>query len=63
MLGAVEDGKVRLIAGITKALSKKVKAGDLVNHVAKQVGGKGWRSAGYGPGRRRSARESRGGTG
>ena len=41
VLGAVEDGKVRLIAGITKALSKKVKAGDLVNHVAKQVGGKG----------------------
>lgn len=41
VLATVEDGKVRLIAGVTKILSKKLKAGDLVNHVAHQVGGKG----------------------
>lgn len=41
VLATVEDGKVRIIAGVTKALSKKLKAGELVNHVAHQVGGKG----------------------
>ncbi|MEM7469024.1 MAG: alanine--tRNA ligase [Pseudomonadota bacterium] len=41
VLGAIEDNKVRLIAGVTKALSKTLKAGELVNFVAKQVGGKG----------------------
>jgi alanyl-tRNA synthetase len=41
VLGAVADGKVTLIAGVTPDLTAKVKAGDLVNHVAKQVGGKG----------------------
>ncbi|NVK23727.1 MAG: alanine--tRNA ligase, partial [Gammaproteobacteria bacterium] len=41
MLAAVNDGKVSLIAGVTKDLVGKVKAGDLVNHVASQVGGKG----------------------
>ena len=41
VLASVEEGKVRLIAGVTKALSKSLKAGDLVNHVAHQVGGKG----------------------
>jgi alanyl-tRNA synthetase len=30
-----------LIAGVTADISGKVKAGDLVNHVAQQVGGKG----------------------
>ena len=30
-----------MIAGITKDLTDKVKAGELVAHVAKQVGGKG----------------------
>lgn len=33
--------KVSLVAGVTKDLTKKVKAGDLVNHVAQQVGGRG----------------------
>ena len=41
LLAAVNDGKVQLIAGITTDLTSKIKAGDLVNYVALQVGGKG----------------------
>ena len=41
VLGAVNDGKVALIAGVTSDLIGKVKAGELVNFVAQQVGGKG----------------------
>jgi alanyl-tRNA synthetase len=41
VLAAESDGKVSLVAGVTKDLTAKVKAGDLVNHVAQQVGGKG----------------------
>jgi len=41
VLGAVADGKVALIAGVTPDLVAKVKAGELVNFVAQQVGGKG----------------------
>ena len=41
VLSAVNDGKVSLIAGITSDLTDKMKAGDLVNFVAQQVGGKG----------------------
>jgi len=41
VLGSVADGKVTLIAGVTQDLTTKVKAGELVNHVAQQVGGKG----------------------
>ncbi|SHO55366.1 alanine--tRNA ligase [Vibrio quintilis] len=41
MLGNVSGDKVGLIAGVTKDLTAKVKAGDLVNMVAQQVGGKG----------------------
>src|SRR6185503_16143272 len=41
VLGAVIDGKVSLIAGVTNDLTAKVKAGELVNYVAQQVGGKG----------------------
>jgi alanyl-tRNA synthetase len=41
VLAAVEGGKVTLIAGVTADLTGKVKAGELVNHVAQQVGGKG----------------------
>ncbi|MDG2091267.1 MAG: alanine--tRNA ligase [Gammaproteobacteria bacterium] len=41
LLAAPTDGKVSLVAGVTKDLLKKVKAGDLVNSVAQQVGGKG----------------------
>ena len=41
VLGAVNDGKVSLIAGVTADLIGKLKAGELVNFVAQQVGGKG----------------------
>ena len=41
VLAAVEGGKVTLIAGVTADLTAKVKAGELVNFVAQQVGGKG----------------------
>ena len=41
MLANVNDGKIGLIAGVTKDLVGKVKAGDLVKMVAEQVGGKG----------------------
>ncbi|WP_019918696.1 alanine--tRNA ligase [Methyloversatilis discipulorum] len=41
VLAAVNDGKVSLIAGVTPDLTAKVKAGELVNFVAGQVGGKG----------------------
>jgi len=41
MLATANDGKVALIAGVTKDLIGQVKAGDLVNLVAQQVGGKG----------------------
>jgi alanyl-tRNA synthetase len=41
VLASVVDGKVTLIAGVTADLTGKVKAGDLVNMVAQQVGGKG----------------------
>jgi len=41
VLAAAEGPKVSLIAGVTADLTGKLKAGDLVNHVAQQVGGKG----------------------
>ncbi|WP_124381532.1 alanine--tRNA ligase [Ralstonia sp. SET104] len=41
VLGSVSDGKVALIAGVTADATAKVKAGELVNFVAQQVGGKG----------------------
>jgi alanyl-tRNA synthetase len=41
VLSAVSDGKVALVAGVTSDLTSKVKAGELVNFVAQQVGGKG----------------------
>jgi len=41
VLASVADGKVSLIAGVTADATSKVKAGELVNFVAKQVGGKG----------------------
>ncbi|MBK9160489.1 MAG: alanine--tRNA ligase [Nitrosomonadales bacterium] len=41
VLAAVNDGKVSLIAGVTQDATAKVKAGELVNFVAQQVGGKG----------------------
>ena len=41
VLASVNDGKVSLAAGVTADLIGKLKAGDLVNFVAGQVGGKG----------------------
>ncbi len=41
VLATVEEGKVRLVAGVTAAETARIKAGDLVNMVAQQVGGKG----------------------
>ena len=35
------EGKVRLAAGVSKDATSRIRAGDLVNHVAHQVGGKG----------------------
>lgn len=40
-LGLANSGKVNLITGVTKDLVKQFKAGELVNHLAAQVGGKG----------------------
>ncbi len=41
VLSAVTDGKVTLIAGVSADLTNQIKAGELVNFVAQQVGGKG----------------------
>ena len=41
VLSTVTDGKVTLIAGVSADLTGKIKAGELVNFVAQQVGGKG----------------------
>ncbi|HRD48420.1 MAG: alanine--tRNA ligase [Candidatus Competibacter sp.] len=41
VLATVEEGKVRLVAGVTAAETARIKAGELVNMVAQQVGGKG----------------------
>jgi alanyl-tRNA synthetase len=41
VLAAVDGDKVQLAAGVTADVMKTMKAGDLVNFVAQQVGGKG----------------------
>ena len=41
VLASVNNDKVSLVAGVTKEETKQIKAGDLVNAVAQQVGGKG----------------------
>lgn len=41
VLSAVENGKITLIAGVSANLTNQIKAGELVNFVAQQVGGKG----------------------
>jgi alanyl-tRNA synthetase len=41
VMGGVVDGKVNLIAGVSKDQTSRIKAGELVNVVAQQVGGKG----------------------
>jgi alanyl-tRNA synthetase len=41
VLANVKDGKISLIAGVSKDQTSRIKAGDLVNVVATKVGGKG----------------------
>ncbi len=41
VLGTAREGKVSLVAGVTKDLTNRFKAGEIVNLVAQQVGGKG----------------------
>jgi alanyl-tRNA synthetase len=41
VLASVEDGKVRLAAGVTKNNTDRIRAGDLIQPIAEQVGGKG----------------------
>lgn len=41
VLGAAEGDKVRLVAGVTKDLTNRIAAGELIRSVAEQVGGKG----------------------
>ena len=41
VLATVQGGKVSLVAGVTGDCTDRIKAGELVNHVARQVGGKG----------------------
>jgi alanyl-tRNA synthetase len=41
LLSVVENNQVSLVAAVSKDLSQKIKAGELVNFVAQQVGGKG----------------------
>mgnify|MGYP003330312386 CR=1 FL=1 len=41
VIASVEDGKVRIAAGVTRDLLDTIKSGELVNFVARQVGGKG----------------------
>jgi len=41
VLGSVDDGKVRLAAGVTSNNTGRIRAGDLIKPVAEQVGGKG----------------------
>ncbi|MCL6408910.1 alanine--tRNA ligase, partial [Dickeya dadantii] len=41
VLGTAAEGRVSLISGVTKDLTDRVKAGELVGFVAQQVGGKG----------------------
>ena len=41
VLATVNEDKISLVAGVTANATDRLKAGDLVNYVAKQVGGKG----------------------
>ncbi len=41
VLAGIEKGKIRLIAGVSKDASRQIPAGELVNMVAEQVGGRG----------------------
>jgi alanyl-tRNA synthetase len=41
VLGSANDGKVALIAGVTKDLTQRIQAGKVIGQVAQKVGGKG----------------------
>ena len=41
VLGGVEDDKVRLVAGVTKDLTERFRAGDIIKPIASKVGGSG----------------------
>ena len=41
VLACVNDGKAQLVAGVSKSVTGRVKAGEVVSHVAQQMGGKG----------------------
>ncbi len=41
VIGAVENEKVRLVAGVTADIINRIKAGDVIHAVAEQIGGKG----------------------
>ena len=41
VLGSVDDGKVRIAVGVTKNATDRIKAGDVIQPVAEQVGGRG----------------------
>ncbi len=63
VLGSTDGAKVTLIAGVTSDLTGRIKAGDLVNHVATQVGGKGGGRADMAQAGGTVARKSAGGAG
>ena len=41
ILASIDDGKIALVAGVSKDATSVIKAGDIVRHVALQIGGKG----------------------
>jgi len=41
VLAGAQDGKVSLVAGVNGSAMGKVKAGELLSHIASQIGGKG----------------------
>jgi alanyl-tRNA synthetase len=41
VIGSAADGKVRLAAGVSENLLPRIKAGNLINFIAEQVGGRG----------------------
>ena len=41
LLAAVDEGKIALVAGVTSDTTDRVKAGDMIKHLAGELGGKG----------------------
>ena len=63
VLGGEFEGKAALLAMVSKDLTGRIKAGDLINRVADPGRRQGRRPAGHGPGRRHHARQTRRGRG